>query len=106
MIERVCLSCTRSKEADLRRLKKLYPYPKEDHKCPMCTRTREDIKKEGEHGGLNNTREVFVLDHNHITHKFRGHTCNTCNSGLGFFNDDLFRLKNAVKYLEGNNNDS
>ena len=60
MIERVCLSCTRNKEADLRRLKKLYPYPKEDHKCPICTRTREDIKKEGEHGGLKNNREVFV----------------------------------------------
>ena len=68
--------------------------------CPMCSRKRKDIKKEGEHGGLKNNREVFVLDHDHDTGEFRGHICNTCNSGLGFLNDDLSRLKNAVKYLE------
>ena len=100
MIERVCLTCTRKKEDDLRRLKKLYPYPKENYKCPICSRTRKDIKKEGEHGGLKNNREVFVLDHDHNTGEFRGHICNTCNSGLGFLNDDLYRLKNAVTYLE------
>ena len=38
MIERVCLICTREKQADLKRLKKLYPYPKENYKCPICSK--------------------------------------------------------------------
>jgi RNase P subunit RPR2 len=100
MIERVCLSCTKIKEYNIKKLKEIYPYPQQDYQCPICIRTREDIKKVGEHGGNKNNKEVFVLDHNHITHKFRGHICNTCNSGLGFFNDDILRVKNAVKYLE------
>ena len=42
----------------------------------------------------------LVIDHNHETQKFRGFLCSMCNSGLGYFGDDLSVLKSAVEYLE------
>jgi hypothetical protein len=39
------------------------------------------------------------IDHNHNTKLFRGVLCQSCNFGLGLFNDDLSKLKAAIKYL-------
>ncbi len=41
----------------------------------------------------------LVLDHCHQTKKIRGFLCKKCNSGLGFFSDNIDKLKNAIKYL-------
>ena len=43
---------------------------------------------------------VVAIDHNHITNTVRGLLCRQCNLGLGNFKDDLWRLKNAITYLE------
>lgn len=39
------------------------------------------------------------VDHNHITGKARGLLCNNCNSGIGMFEDNVFLLNQAIKYL-------
>ena len=39
-------------------------------------------------------------DHNHVTGKFRGLLCGTCNTGLGKFKDSIYLLEKAVEYLK------
>ena len=43
-----------------------------------------------------------VLDHNHKTGKPRAWICDSCNTGIGRFKDEVELLKNAIKYLETN----
>ena len=45
--------------------------------------------------------DVVAIDHNHVTGEIRGLLCNACNKGIGFLNDDIRLLKNAIKYLGG-----
>ena len=40
------------------------------------------------------------VDHNHQTGKIRGLICNSCNTGLGRFKDNIDLLREAIKYLE------
>lgn len=47
--------------------------------------------------------DVFCIDHCHKTNKIRGMLCNRCNSGIGFLKDDIEIMKEAIKYLEENN---
>lgn len=44
--------------------------------------------------------QSLSVDHCHITNKIRGLLCNKCNLLLGFSNDNVDRLKQAIKYLE------
>ena len=63
-------------------------FKKQGYKCKICGIMKLDLK------------ELFCLDHNHNNSKIRGVLCKSCNSGLGFFKDDINRLKEAIKYLE------
>ncbi len=40
------------------------------------------------------------LDHCHLTGKFRGWLCNTCNRGIGLLGDDVASLEKALAYLK------
>lgn len=40
------------------------------------------------------------IDHDHKTGRVRGILCPQCNTGLGFFKDNPFILRNAIRYLE------
>lgn len=62
----------------------------QENKCIICK-------------NLFNTNKICV-DHCHKTGKVRALLCNNCNSGLGFFNDNIDFLKEAILYL-GNYNE-
>jgi hypothetical protein len=49
-----------------------------------------------------NIFEKLVIDHDHKSGKVRGMLCAGCNSGLGFFKDNIENFKSAIKYLEDN----
>ena len=40
------------------------------------------------------------VDHDHKTGAIKGILCKACNSGIGYFQDNIDSLKAAVKYLE------
>lgn len=50
---------------------------------------------------LGHDTSKMQLDHNHKTGQIRLILCPQCNSGLGFFKDNIESLKSAVKYLGG-----
>ena len=44
--------------------------------------------------------ERLMIDHDHITGKFRGFLCSKCNMGIGLLGDDPIRLRQAAEYIE------
>ncbi len=45
-------------------------------------------------------KKYLSVDHDHETDQFRGLLCSSCNSGMGFFRDDIRTLESAVLYLK------
>lgn len=91
----VCKKCERKREKQVIELKKIYSYPEENYKCPICFKMPEQIIPE-----TNGKTSPFVLDHDHKTGAFRGWICNKCNSALGFFEDNINNVRRALNYLE------
>jgi len=44
----------------------------------------------------------MVLEHDHRTGKPGGWICDSCNTGLGRFKDDVELLKSAIEFLKKN----
>jgi len=63
--------------------------PKGIFTCPICQKTT-----------IVGVTANLVKDHDHITGKGREWICDSCNTGLGRFRDDIKLLKRAIKYLE------
>ncbi len=69
---------------DLNKLKEL-----QDNKCAICR--KEESK-----------RFRLFVDHNHKTGKVRGLLCNSCNSAIGYFSDDIELMKSGIQYIINN----
>lgn len=57
--------------------------------CPICGKRT-----------IAGVTSKVVLDHNHITGEPRAWICDSCNTGIGRFKDDVALLQRAVKFLE------
>ena len=91
-----CKSCMNKMVSVRDRLRRENQSPSENHICPICHQTADDVK---DYGGKRNT--PWVIDHCHRTDRFRGWLCHRCNRGIGCFSDDIEKLERAVDYLRG-----
>lgn len=57
--------------------------------CPICKKKT-----------IPGLTSKIVLDHDHETGMPREWICDSCNTGLGRFNDDVRLLENAISYLK------
>lgn len=72
-------------------------YDAQDGRCKIC---REPLDLFCTHNAPHKT----CVDHNHTTGKIRGILCSPCNSGIGFFKEDIDIISNAIAYLKEYNN--
>jgi hypothetical protein len=82
-----CKECSYKLISIRNQLKKQNP-PPVSGPCPIC----------------NQITNHWILDHCHFSNTFRGYICNSCNLGLGKFNDDMDMLRKAIDYLQNNGN--
>jgi hypothetical protein len=66
----------------------------QDGLCAICG-SKEIPAKSGQQRRLS-------IDHDHETGRIRGLLCSKCNTGLGFFRDNIRFLRSAIRYLEEN----
>ncbi|MFQ3396372.1 endonuclease VII domain-containing protein [Enterobacter mori] len=59
--------------------------------CAICKKPESKTTK----GVINR----LSVDHNHSTGEVRSLLCDKCNRGIGFFNEDIECLSNAISYL-------
>ena len=60
--------------------------------CLICSRHQSTMKRS------------LCVDHDHKTGKVRGLICNECNLVLGWSKEDVYTLKQAIKYIENGRN--
>ena len=63
--------------------------PKDIFTCPICKKT-----------SIVDVTANLVKDHNHDTGMAREWICDSCNTGLGRFKDDIKLLEKAIDYLK------
>lgn len=57
--------------------------------CAICKKPEQECSK-----------KTLYVDHSHVTKKVRGLLCSRCNSILGFFDEDIAKIEQAIKYLK------
>ena len=92
-----CRECSRKHTKVRKRLKADNPLndPK-NHICPICKRDHDKVFG----SGGQRLKSAWVLDHDHVSGKFRGYICHSCNRGLGIFQDSIESLESAIEYLK------
>jgi len=78
-----------SREDKLKWLKK--KPANEPFECPICGKRT-----------IAGVTSKVVLEHDHHTGKAGGWICDSCNTGLGRFKDDIELLKSAIEFLKKN----
>tara|TARA_R110001583_G_scaffold28879_7_gene101792 strand:+ start:10495 stop:10965 length:471 start_codon:yes stop_codon:yes gene_type:complete len=99
----ICKECNKSQGDIVKKLRETIPPPGENHQCPICLRNKQDLESDySTENAYQNVATAWVLDHDHDSGEFRGWLCNPCNSALGWFQDNINKVRRAVKYLENN----
>ncbi len=62
--------------------------------CAICKR------EEWSRASVTNKVKALAVDHCHDTGNVRGLLCRACNLGIGYFEDNIESLDEAIKYLE------
>tara|TARA_A100001391_G_scaffold161170_2_gene119990 strand:- start:232 stop:669 length:438 start_codon:yes stop_codon:yes gene_type:complete len=89
-----CKKCMRDIARSREEIRKVHGMPHEEsYICPICLGNSKEV-------GDSQNRTAWVLDHCHISNKFRGWLCHKCNRALGNFNDNVDIIKRAIIYLE------
>jgi len=57
-------------------------------RCKVCTSHQSEL------------RQSLCVDHDHTTGEVRGLLCNSCNRGIGYFQDSPEILRSAIDYLK------
>lgn len=86
-IDGVGLLSTEKKRMDLIK-------PKEIFICPICHKASIPF-----------VTANLVIDHNHKNGKAREWICDSCNTGLGRFKDDISTMEEAIRYLKRHESD-
>lgn len=63
----------------------------QNYSCVICNIHQDDYSKE------------FCIDHCHKTGKIRDLLCTQCNSGIGFFRENINVMKKAIAYMKKHN---
>ena len=71
------------------KLDKVAPKKKDVFTCPICEKRT-----------IVGVTANLVRDHDHKTGKARAWICDSCNTGLGRFKDDIKFIKKFIKYLK------
>lgn len=87
-----CKDCRRALAQQRANLRKRIEEPSEDHVCPVCTRSHDEV-------------DTWCLDHCHTTGAFRGWICNNCNVAIGNFKDNIQSMERAIEYLKAPSSD-
>jgi hypothetical protein len=108
----VCSCCSKEKKINKFRYRKDRGYY--DTICIRCKRIKYIVRtynvSERKAIELHNTNNCAIcgdvvsgskqhVDHNHTTGEVRGILCNNCNRAIGYFNEDINKMKNAINYL-------
>jgi|APSaa5957512535_1039671.scaffolds.fasta_scaffold101146_2 hypothetical protein len=96
--------------------KSLIEFPKHSHakdnldaRCRVCIKKHSSIRrklyktappKPSVCESCGNSSNRMCLDHDYMTHEFRGWLCDMCNTGIGQLGDDIPGIKKALNYLE------
>ncbi|MCY4540334.1 MAG: Hpy99I family type II restriction endonuclease [Chloroflexi bacterium] len=83
-IDRRSIPSREKKEA-----KRLRPKKGTLWRCPICRKM-----------GIVGVNVKVVADHDHYAGRWRGHLCDSCNTGLGRFKNGESYLLNAIAYLK------
>jgi hypothetical protein len=60
--------------------------------CPVCYKPT-----------MSKSTSKIVLDHSHKDLHIRGWACDSCNTGIGKFKDDILLFEDAIKFLKTEN---
>lgn len=69
-------------------------YEKQNGVCAICNQPEKLFDKRA------NRVKVLAVDHNHKTGNVRGLLCQSCNTGIGLFEDNIKIMKMAIEYLK------
>lgn len=78
------------KASEKKRMEKIRPV--KFFTCPICKKS-----------SIPYITANLVIDHNHDTGNAREWICDSCNTGLGRFKDNIELLQDAIKYLKKHN---